>query len=241
MININIDKFKEKLEELNIKYNNDILEKLEIYVNFLLEYNEHTNLTAIKNKDDVYLKHFYDSLTIVKIINLEEINNLLDIGTGAGFPGMVLKIFYPHLNVTLLDSNNKKITFLKLLGDKLKVTNINYVHDRAENFAKNNLNTFDLVVSRAVASMRVLSELSLPLVKENGYFLAMKGMAEEELKEANKTIFIMHGSLIKVINFNLEEAGSRSLILIQKNKLTNLKELRPYEKIIKKPLQNKGK
>ena len=84
MININIDKFKEKLEELNIKYNNDILEKLEIYVNFLLEYNEHTNLTAIKNKDDVYLKHFYDSLTIVKIINLEEINNLLDIGTGAG-------------------------------------------------------------------------------------------------------------------------------------------------------------
>jgi len=140
---MNRDNFIDEIKKLGILVTDDKLEKLDKYLDFLLEYNTHTNLTAIKNKEDIYLKHFYDSLTIIKGVDLNKYNNLLDIGTGAGFPGMVLKIFYPNLDITLLDSNNKKTTFLTKLSEKLNIK-VNIIHDRVENYAINNLNKFDI-------------------------------------------------------------------------------------------------
>ena len=141
---MNIKEFIEEIKKLNIDIDSDKMEKLQIYSNFLIEYNKHTNLTAIKEEKDIYLKHFYDSLTIVKIIDLNKCNNLIDIGTGAGFPGMVLKIFYPNLDVTLLDSNNKKTKFLKELSQNLNL-DVDIVNERVEIFSKNNLNKYDIV------------------------------------------------------------------------------------------------
>lgn len=230
------NEFVEEVSKLGINITKDILEKLETYKNYLQEYNEHTNLTRIITDNDVYLKHFYDSLTIVKSLDLTKINNLLDIGTGAGFPGMVIKIVFPHINVTLLDSNNKKTTFLTKLKEKLNIE-VNIVNDRVENFAKNNLNKFDLVTSRAVANMRILSELSIPLVKCNGYFIALKGQIDDTLEDARDSITILNGIVDNIINFELcNNNGIRNLIVVRKIKETNIKDLRPYDKIVKKPL-----
>ena len=129
------DEFILEISKLGIELNDEQIEMLEIYKEFLKEYNKHTNLTAIKEDKDIYLKHFYDSLTIVKVINLNLVNNLLDVGTGAGFPGMVLKIVYPNLNVTLLDSNNKKTRFLTELQEKLQI-DVEIINDRVENYAQ---------------------------------------------------------------------------------------------------------
>ena len=233
---MNIAEFIKEVKKLNINITDDILNKLEIYAKFLIDYNKHTNLTAIKEEKDIYLKHFYDSLTILKIIDLNNYQNILDIGTGAGFPGMILKIFFSKLNVTLIDSNNKKTKFLELLKEKLNVE-VDIINDRVENYAKNNLNKYDIVTSRAVANLRVLSEISLPLVKKNGFFIPLKGNISEELPDALSTIDLMHSNLIKQINFNLyKEDNYRTILIIQKMKETGIKELRSYEKIVKKPL-----
>jgi 16S rRNA (guanine527-N7)-methyltransferase len=235
---MNISEFKSEVEKLGISINDDILNKLEIYKNFLIEYNTHTNLTAIKEEKDIYLKHFYDSLTITKVIDLNKVNNLIDIGTGAGFPGMVIKIFYPNVKVTLLDSNNKKTKFLELLKDKLNL-DVEIVNDRVENYSKNNLNKFDIVTSRAVANLRVLSELCLPLVKENGYFIPLKGNIEEELNDSLDTINIMKSKIMNRVEFNLyNNNGIRNILLIKKEGTSNINDIRPYDKIVKKPLKN---
>lgn len=124
---MNKELFIKELEKIGFNITEEQLNSLDIYCKFLLEYNSHTNLTAIKEEDQVYLKHFYDSITFIKAIDLNNINNLIDIGTGAGFPGMVLKILFPNLEVTLLDSNNKKIKFLEELSEKLNLTKINFL------------------------------------------------------------------------------------------------------------------
>ena len=233
---MNLDEFKNEIEKLNIKYTELMLEQLEDYCNTLLEYNAHTNLTAIREKNEVYLKHFYDSLTLVKVVDLEKINTVIDIGTGAGFPGLVLKIFFPHLKITLLDSNGKKTKFLSFIVDKLKLINIDIVNDRVEKYSKSHLNYFDLVTSRAVTNMPVLSELSLPLVKKDGLFVAMKGKCLDELEKADKTIKLMGGKIIDLNIFDLyNNSGERTLIKIKKIKTTDILEIRSYEKIIKKP------
>ncbi len=235
---MNISEFKSEVEKLGISINDDILNKLEIYKNFLIEYNTHTNLTAIKEEKDIYLKHFYDSLTITKVIDLNKVNNLIDIGTGAGFPGMVIKIFYPNVKVTLLDSNNKKTKFLELLKDKLNL-DVEIVNDRVENYSKNWLNNFDIVTSRAVANLRVLSELCLPLVKKNGYFIPLKGNIEEELNDSLDTINIMKSKIMNRVEFNLyNNNGIRNILLIKKEGISNINDIRPYDKIAKKPLKN---
>lgn len=235
---MNISEFKSEIEKLGISINDDILNKLEIYKNFLIEYNTHTNLTAIKEEKDIYLKHFYDSLTITKVIDLNKVNNLIDIGTGAGFPGMVIKIFYPNVKVTLLDSNNKKTKFLESLKNKLNL-DVEIVNDRVENYSKNNLNKFDIVTSRAVANLRVLSELCLPLVKENGYFIPLKGNIEEELNDSLDTINIMKSKIMNRVEFNLyNNNGIRNILLIKKEGTSNINDIRPYDKIVKKPLKN---
>ena len=228
------EEFNKLLSTLNLECTEDQYQKLNDYLNFLLEYNTHTNLTSITNINEIFLKHFYDSLTITKVINLNNINTLLDIGSGAGFPGIVLKIFYPNLNITLLDSNNKKITFLNELIKKLKLANINTINIRVEDFAKNNLNKYDLVTARAVTNLRVLSEISLPLVKINSYFIAMKGNISEELPESESTIKIMNGYIETIEKFKLPiELSDRTLIKIKKTSVTTINMLRPYNKILK--------
>lgn len=236
---MNISEFISEVKKLGIDVTDDILKKLDIYKDFLIEYNTHTNLTAIKNELDIYLKHFYDSLTITKVIDLNSIDNLLDIGTGAGFPGMVLKIFYPNIKITLLDSNNKKTKFLNELKEKLNV-NVEIINDRVENYAKDNLNKFDVVTSRAVANLRVLSELSLPLVKKGGLFIPLKGNIEEELIDARDTIDLMNSKVIDKKTFELyKDSGIRNILVIKKYENTNLQNLRTYDKIVKKPLVKK--
>ena len=234
---MNKEEFRKELDKLNINYDIKMLEKLDIYKDFLIEYNMHTNLTAITKESDIYLKHFYDSLTITKAVNLNEINKLIDIGTGAGFPGMVLKIFFPHLEVTLLDSNNKKTKFLEQLAEKLNVE-VNIINDRVENYSKLYLNSYDLVTSRAVANMRVLSEISLPLVKVGGLFVPLKGRIDTELNDALLTINLMGAKLINEINFELSnDAGLRSIVVYEKLRETSVNEIRTYDKILKKPLK----
>lgn len=239
---MNKNEFIEELKKLNIKVTDEMLEKLDIYCNFLLEYNKHTNLTSIKEENDIYLKHFYDSLTLTKVIDLNEYNTLLDIGSGAGFPGMVLKIFFPHLKVYLIDSNNKKCKFLLELKEKLNVDNLEVYNNRIENLYSEFLNSIDIVTARAVTNLPVLTELAIPLVKANKYFIAMKGNAEEELENSMYAIKQLNCSIDNVITFDLyNNSGVRTLISIKKNKNTELKNIRPYDKIIKKPLQKRGK
>ena len=191
---MNKNEFINEVKKLNIDINEEILEKLDKYCSYLQEYNQHTNLTAIKEERDIYLKHFYDSLTIVKVIDLNQVDSLLDIGSGAGFPGMVIKIFFPNINVTLLDSNNKKTKFLESLAQLLNI-DVNIVNQRVEEYSQDNLNKFMVVTSRAVANLRILAELSLPLVKENGYFIPLKGNLDKTLEDSIDTIKIMGGKI----------------------------------------------
>lgn len=235
---MNKENFIIELQKLNINLTPKQISDLDYYCHFLIEYNQHTNLTAIKEENQVYLKHFYDSLTIVKGLDLSKYHNLIDIGTGAGFPGMVLKIVFPHLNITLLDSNNKKITFLQQLAEKLNLTNINFFHGRAEEFCQKNRETFEIVTARAVSNMNILAELCLPLVKKDYYFIALKGSNKEEIIDAQNTISILGGKIEKNIEFNLPiEDSGRNIVVIKKIKNTPNVYPRRYEKIIKKPLK----
>lgn len=233
-----IEEFKEALQELNISYTEETLNKLAVYYDFLKEYNSHTNLTAIKSLEQVYLKHFYDSLTIVKAIDLNKIKTVLDIGTGAGFPGVVLKIFFPHIEITLLDSNHKKTKFLEFLVNKLELNKTNIICNRSENYIKNNREFFDLVTSRAVADLTLLSELSLPYVKVGGFFVSYKGDNKAEVDAALYGIEKLGGKLKSLIHLTLpNENSKRSLVIVEK--ITNTPSLYPrtYDKILKKPLK----
>lgn len=235
---MNKQDFIKKVSELNINLTEEQLSQLDIYCKFLLEYNTHTNLTAIKEEEQVYLKHFYDSLTFIKAVDITKYNNLLDIGTGAGFPGMVLKIVFPELEVTLLDSNNKKIKFLQELAKKLSLKKIYFYHGRAEEYCVKNREKFDIVTARAVTNMTALSELCLPLVRIDGYFIALKGSNQEELIESKKAIKILGGIIEETINFELPyDGGERNIVRIKKEKNTPKEYPRRYDKIVKKPLK----
>ena len=163
--------FLEELEKIGVYPTKNQLSQLEKYYNLLVEWNEKINLTRIIEKKDVYLKHFYDSLTIVKTVNLETINNLCDVGTGAGFPGIVLKIMYPHINITLLDSLQKRINFLNVVINTLNLKDIKTIHTRSEDYR----GQYDIVVSRAVANIEKLLKMTMHLVKPGGMLVAMKG------------------------------------------------------------------
>ncbi len=235
---MNKETFCKELEKLGITLKEEQLSALEVYCNYLLEVNMHTNLTAIKEEEQVYLKHFYDSLTLVKAIDLKNVNTVIDIGSGAGFPGLVLKIVFPNLEVTLLDSNNKKINFLKDLIKKLGIKGVHLVHGRAEDFVKDHRETFDLVTGRAVSNMSILSELCLPFTKKEGYFIALKGANEEEIEDAKKAIQILGGEIENRIKFKLPiEESERNIIKIKKVKRTLDIYPRRFEKIRKSPLK----
>lgn len=236
---MNNEQFVLELSKLNINVTSKELDKLEIYYKFLKEFNSHTNLTSVIEKEAVYLKHFYDSLTITKVLDLYEYETLLDIGSGAGFPGMIIKIFYPHLKVTLLDSNNKKIIFLKQLAEKLDLKdNLHIINARSEDYIKEKREYFDIVTSRGVANLKILLELSLPFTKLEGYVVPLKGNVKEELESSIKTITLLGGKLLEVINFRLPfENSNRNIPVIKKYYITPSKYPRSYYLIIKKPLK----
>ncbi len=233
---MNKDEFIKELEKINIKVTEKQLMMLDVYYKMLIDYNKHTNLTRITNEQDVYLKHFYDSLTIIKAVDLKN-KTLIDVGTGAGFPGLVLKIIFPTLKVTLLDSLNKRIEFLKLVINNLNLENINVIHQRAEEYALSNREKFDIVTSRAVSSLPILSELCIPMVKLNGYFVAMKAEAKQELENSKKAIKTLGGVIKDIVIFKLpKDNGLRTLIIIEKKQITSVKYPRKFSEIKKKSL-----
>lgn len=234
---MNKELFIEELSKLGIPVTTDKLNKLEIYCKELLEYNKHTNLTAIKDVEGVYLKHFYDSLTIIKNIELNN-QKIIDVGSGAGFPGLVLKIFFPNLELTLLDSNNKKTKFLIYMCEKLNFSDINIVNDRIENFVKNNRYSFDIVTARAVSHLRIISELCLPLLNETGIFIPLKGDIDNELKESADTLKVLNSEIIKITEFLLPiENSKRTILSIKRKGIIDDLYPRVYDKIVKKPLK----
>ena len=237
---MNQNKFIEELNKIGINLTNSQLEKLEKYASFLIEYNKITNLTAIKDKEGIYLKHFYDSLLIIKNNELDfnNVSSLIDVGSGAGFPGMVIKIVYPNIKVTLLDSNNKKTKFLEQLKSVLELDDVEIINDRAENYIKNNRHKYDVSTARAVSELRIISELCLPFTKVNGIFIALKGHYDDELKNCESTLKILNSSVLSVIENRLPvEESYRANIFIKVNKEIDSKYPRPYDQIIKKELK----
>lgn len=212
-----IEEFIKEVEALGLNVTEEKLEQLDIIYNTLVETNKTMNLTRITEKDDVYLKHFYDSLTLAKVYDLTKANTLCDIGTGAGFPGLVLKIFYPNLEITLVDSLLKRVKYLNSLIDKLQLTGIKAYHNRAEDIIKEG-KKFDIVTARAVSALPKLLLWTMPLVDKNGSFLAMKGNVEEEL-ELSKDIMKKHNWYVnKKETFTLPTKEDVRTILEIKNK-----------------------
>ncbi len=234
---MNETEFINELKNIDIILTQNQINKFKIYYEYLIEYNKHTNLTSITTKEDVYLKHFYDSCLLTKTIDFNNIDTMLDIGCGAGFPGIVIKILFPNIKLTLLDSNNKKTKFCESLSTLLELDNVEIVNKRAEEYIIEKREYFDIVSARAVKNLPVLIELSIPYVKQNGYFIAMKSDYEEELNNSKNGIKVLGAEYIKTININLpNNTGIRNFILIKKINKTNPKYPRNYSQIIKKPL-----
>lgn len=233
---MNQNKFIEEIEKLGIEVTDTKLKQLEKYYELLIEYNKVMNLTGITDKTQVYLKHFYDSLTISKIIDLKKEETLCDLGSGAGFPGIVLKIFYPNLKITLVDSLNKRINFLNKVIEELKLKDITAIHTRIEDYAKLNKEKYDIVTARAVAPLNILLELGINLVKVGKYFIAMKGNIVNE-PNYNTALKKLNCSEINKIEFKLIiEDSNRSLIKIVKTNPTPKTFPRKYNDIKKRPL-----
>lgn len=232
-------KLEELLREFEIEIDSEKNNKLEKYRELLLEWNSFMNLTAITEEDDVNIKHFLDSLTIFKTGELDGKKSVIDVGTGAGFPGIPMAIQNPDLEVTLLDSLNKRIKFLNKVVEETELENVTTYHGRAEEYARKKefRDAFDVSVSRAVANMATLSEYTLPYVKPGGVMIAMKGSEyKEELKEAENAIKILGGEIKNVMEITLPDGILHSLIVIEKVKLTPKKYPRAGGKPKSKPL-----
>lgn len=208
------------------------------YMNILLEWNQKINLTTITKPEDIIIKHFIDSLTVLKYIKNEKIN-IIDIGTGAGFPGIPIKIANDLNNITLLDSLNKRIVFLQNVINELKLKDIVAVHSRAEEYIKlEKREIYDIVVSRAVANMSTLLEYLLPYVKINGICICMKGPnIEEELENSKKALSILGGKIVNIDNFELPDGSKRNIIIVKKIKNTPMKYPRINNKPLKEPIK----
>ena len=224
--------FVKELEELNINIENDKLDKFKKYYELLVEYNKVMNLTGITDLDGVYLKHFYDSLTLVKAYNFNENIKLCDVGSGAGFPSIPLKICFPNIDVTIIDSLNKRIEFLNVVIKELGLENIRAIHARAEEFDKREC--FDIVTSRALADVNIGLELCMPLVKVDGYYLPM--LVGYDL--GKNTIKLLGGKLVEELSFVLPiENSNRKILKIKKVENTLGKYPRAFSQIKKKPLR----
>ena len=233
-------KFEQQLAELNIELSD--VQKLQFhkYYEMLVEWNKVMNLTGITDYDEVNEKHFVDSLAIVKSVDMNQVENLMDIGTGAGFPGIPLKIAFPHLKVTLLDSLQKRINFLNAVIEELELNDIRTLHGRAEDYARKEeyREKYDLCVSRAVANLASLSEYCIPYVKVGGMFVSYKsGEIEEELQKSQKAIKELGGKLENVEKFQLPESDiSRAFVRVRKAKNTFKKYPRKAGMPTKEPL-----
>lgn len=230
--------FDKELLKLNIKLDADKEKKFETYYSKLIEVNSYMNLTAITDKEEVYNKHFLDSLSLACALDLFKPISLCDVGSGAGFPSIPLAIVYDNIDVTIIDALNKRINFLNDLIISLSLKNAHAYHFRAEDYAKEKRDYFDIVTARAVARLNILVELCMPLVKIGGYFLAMKGQnASDELNESINAIEKLGGKVERTIDFNLPmEAGKRTIIVIKKIQDTPTKYPRSYAKIKERPL-----
>lgn len=239
---MNPEKFVLELSKHNFKLTDKQKQQFKLYFKMLIEVNEHVNLTRITEEDEVYLKHFYDSVTPLFALGevFKDNATLCDVGAGAGFPSIPLKILRPTLKVTIVDSLQKRLNFLKDLIAQLDLTDVTLVHGRAEDVGQNKLyrEKFDIVTARAVARMSVLSEYCLPLVKKGGYFVALKGpKAEDELDDGKKALEVLGGKLIKDEELTLlESQEERTLVLVQKIKATPKKYPRQAGTPRRKPI-----
>lgn len=232
---MNLDLFIKEIKKLGIELTSQQLEKLNQFYELLISWNQKMNLTRITEKEDVYLKHFYDSLTLSKVIDLNQDLTLCDVGSGAGFPGIVLKICFPNLKITLLDSLQKRVNYLNEIIKELDLKNIEAIHTRAEDYAKQNREKFDIVTARAVANLKILSELCIPMVKVNGLFIAMKANVEEEIENSTEILKKLDSKIEKIETFYLPiENSIRNIIMIQKQKPTNNLYPRRIEKMKEK-------
>ena len=240
---MDFEEFKKKmkfyLEELSIMFNEEQYKKFYKYMNLLIEWNEKINLTAITNKEDIILKHFIDSLTISKYIDKN--SKLIDVGTGAGFPGIPIKIYRDDLEITLLDSLNKRVNFLNEVIKELKLENIVAIHGRAEEIGRNKKyrEYFDVATSRAVANLSTLSEYLVPFVKEDGIIISMKGdNIEEEQEEAKRAIKVLGAKIKKIDKFELPKSDiKRSLVILKKVEKTPIKYPRKPGTPAKEPIK----
>ena len=229
--------FIKELEKIDIIVSEFKLKQLKKYYNLVISWNKKINLTSITAENYFYLKHFYDSLTINKIKSLKSINSLCDIGTGAGFPGIVLKIIFPHLKITLIDSLNKRIKFLDIVIKELDLKNITTINMRAEDYSRLNPEEFDLVTARAVSKINILLELSMNSITVNGHFLAMKGSSHMVEQPSLRLFNELNCELDKELSFTLPfENSERNLILYKKNKKTSKTYPRAFDRIKKNPL-----
>lgn len=233
---MNREEFIKETKLLGIELDNKMLYMLEGYYNILKEENEKYNLTRIVEKEDVYLKHFYDSLTIAKITDIIN-QSICDLGSGAGFPGLVLAICFPSAKLTLIESNGKKCNFLNIVKEELSLNNVTVINTRIEEYARVNREIYDIVTARAVAPLKHLLEYGIPLVKEDGYFIAMKSSITEEMKNIENYHNKLNIKKENKIEFNLPKENSlRTLLKYKKIEKTNIKYPRRYSEIIKRDI-----
>ena len=213
----------------------EVYDKLEIYADFLVKYNENVNLTAITDGREIFVKHFLDSILLLKYVDIPSNSSIIDVGTGAGFPSVPMKIYRPDLKITLLDSLNKRINFLQQLCEMTQI-DAEFIHGRAEDYGKESQyrEKFDFSCARAVANLSVLSEYCIPFVKIGGYFISMKG-PYEIIDESNKAVELLGGKIKSDIQYSLEN-DTRRIIAIEKISQTPTKYPRNSSQIKKKPL-----
>lgn len=230
--------FIQGLKEYGFDPTDEQIEKFIRYYDLIIEWNEKINLTAITEYKDVMIKHFLDSVSIIKAVDMSSVNSLIDIGTGAGFPGIPIKIMFPDIKITLLDSLKKRLNVLDLIIDELNLKDIYTIHGRAEDIARDlkHREKYDLCVSRAVANLSTLSELCIPFVKPSGKFVSYKSeKADEELEKAKNAIRLLGGKVTSAVSFELED-NIRTLIVIDKIESTNKKYPRKAGTPGKEPL-----
>ena len=236
----NLEILEKGCEELGITLSDTQKNQFIRFYEYLVEKNKVMNLTGITEFQEVLVKHFLDSLACVKAVDMSKVNRIMDIGTGAGFPGVPLKIAFPHLEACLLDSLKKRVNFLEETFQLLKLENITAIHGRAEEFAKNKAyrETYDLCVSRAVSNLATLSEYCLPYVKTGGFFISYKsGTVQEEVEQAQKAVKILGGRIQDVVYFQLPDSEiQRSLVVIEKVKATPGRYPRKAGTPLKEPL-----
>lgn len=231
---MNKDEFIKETNLLGINLTDEELAKFEKYKELLQEYNKKFNLTSITEDNEIYLKHFYDSLCIMKAQELLNSSSLLDIGTGAGFPGIPVAIVNKDIRITLVESNKKKCEFLKVVKDSLNVQNVEIINTRAEDFAKINREKFEVATSRAVANLSTLLELEFPALSVGGVLIALKSNVQEELENSKSILKELNGTIKNTIEYTLPyEESKRTLLIIQKQLPTNSKYPRQYSQIIK--------